>query len=503
MFKILILILTCAKFSYAQRERPQYINNGTKLFCIPDPSDNSTCIYTDLNDPYELFRKLPDVGNPRAAAITKLKFYKCYIDNLQSQIVTLFPNIVEIQASGQYLTRLDRSDIGKSETLKNLNVSYNRIHRLSTDVISGLQNLESFDISHNILERIMPDAFKYNVNLKYLNMSHNQIVSLDRQLFDALRNVAIIKLNNNKITEITGDFEHFLAIFTELHLQNNFLLSIDSRLVKNPTYLDLSLNKLTELDLTGARTKELKVVGNQLKRLVIGHKLEKLDASENRFYSFKIEAGSNLNNLAYLNLSYIKYNFENEKLLIDFRKFEKLQVLDLSDNNLITFDITDIAYGVSRTLEVLNLQNAHVKKLINWDKIEKLLPRLRELNIYDNIFNCDELKQMIPELQQLNITLPGYESNDNDTFVSRSCSTIYDNKVFDAKKPGISIDHTVLIWCFIAFFMVGFFVTGLVFINRKLSVFEKLFDVIKVSPHKPRGSKLLDEEKANDTENSF
>lgn len=479
------------------------MSDGPKLYCIPDANDNSTCIYTDINDPNELFRKLPDANNPRAANITKLKFYKCYIDNLHSQIVTLFPSLAEIQASGQYLTRLDRSDIGKSDNLQRLNVSFNRIHRLSSNVASGVRNLENFDISHNRLERIMPDAFTFNVNLKYLNMSHNEIVSLDRKFFDEVRSAVILRLENNRITEITGNFEHFISAFRELHLENNFLTTIDSTFVRSPWYLDVSYNQLTALNMSGARTRELKVVANQLKSLVIGHKLEKLDASENRFYSLKIECGSSLNNLTHLNLSYIKYSIDNEKLLIDFRKFDKLKVLDLSDNNLISFDINDIAYGISRTFEVLNLQNAHIKKLKNWEQIKVLLPRLKELNLFDNIFNCDELSEMIPQLQQLNIKLPGYESDDNATFISRSCSTIYDNKFQDADKSSMKIDHTVLIWCFIAFFMVGFIVTGIVFINRKLSVFEKLYDVMKVSPHKPRGSKLLDEEKANDTENSF
>ncbi|KAG5681915.1 hypothetical protein PVAND_011319 [Polypedilum vanderplanki] len=493
--KLIILIIAIAQIVSAQ-------SRGSDLACFVDDKDRSTCIYTDVNNPFDLMRKFPDANNSQAVPIKRLKFYKCYMDYFFPQMFTLFPNLEEVIASGQYLTRLERSDIGQTNSLRSLNVSYNRIHRLSGDVTSKAQKLENFDISHNILERVLPDAFKYNINLKYINMSHNQIVSLDRKFFDEVRSAYILKLNNNKITDITGDFEHYVSTFVELHLQNNFIVSIHPKLVKQALYLDLSLNKLTELDLTTSLATELKVVGNELKYLKIGRKLEKLDASENRFYMFKIECNPVGNEVTHLNLSYIKYSLNNEKLLIDFRKFQKLKVLDLSDNNLLNFDITDLAYGVSRTIQTLNFRNAHIKQLKNWEKIKFLLPNLREIDLFDNIFDCNELERMIPQLQKLNVTLPGYESENNQTFVSRSCTRFPRYTHLD-EKSSIKVDHTVLIWCFIGIFLFGSTITGLVIINRKLKVFEKIYDAIKVNPYKPRGSKLLDEEKANDTENSF
>lgn len=491
---VLLLFAAAAHLSSAQ--------NGADLQCLIAHNDNSTCIFTDINDPYDLIRKLPDANNPKAGQIKTLKFFKCFFDYLFPQMMRLFPNIEQILAPSQYLTRIDRNDLGDSKTLLKLNVSYNRIHRLSRQFSLGLTALQNLDISHNILERIMPEAFKYNVNLKYLNMSHNQIVSLDREFFDSVRSAVILKLNDNKITEITGNFDHYVSIIQELHLQNNFLLSIDPILVRNPPYLDLSLNKLQALDLSASRTVELKVVGNELKNLKIGRRMQKLDASENRLYLFRIDADSTNNNMTHLNLSYIKMRLTDEKLLIDFRKFDKLQVLDLSDNNLITFDIKDLAYDASRTIRTLNFRNSHIRTLKNWERIGRLLPSLREINLADNIFDCGELERMIPQLQKLNVTLPGFDAENNETFVSRSCNRMPPSYINDIIKPS-QTDYTVVVWCFMAFFLIGVTVTGIVFINKKLSVFEKLYGAIKVTPYKMRGSKLLDEEKANDTENSF
>lgn len=500
--KLTILILSLISLTSSQRTQSTYINPGYKLSCIPDPSENGTCIYTDINDPFELFTKIPDMNNPQAANITKLKFFKCYLDNLHSQLLQAFPNVQEIQASHQYIIRLDRSDIGKSDSLKKLNVSYNKIHRLSADVADGVRNLENLDMSHNNLERIMLNAFKFNVNLKYLNLSHNKIVSLDRQFFDEVRSVEVLKLDNNKITEITGNFDHYLGVTREMHFQNNYLKSIDPQLIKNPAYLDLSLNKLQELNLKSARTVELKVVGNELRNLTIGLKLQKIDASENRFYVFRILSEVGSNNLQHMNLSYIKYNLEDEKLFIDFRKFDKLKILDMSDNNLVSFDITDIAYGVSRTMEILNLNNAHLKYIKNWNKIGVLLPNLKQLDIFDNMFKCSELEEMIPYLLTLNISLPGYESSDNSTYISRSCFR-YPPGMTEKPFINVKVDHHVLIWIVVIAFLCGFMITSVVFLNKKLSIFDRICYSIKVNPNKPRGSHLLDEEKANDPDNAF
>lgn len=472
---------------------------------MPDELNSETCVYSDINDPMELFAKIPDQNNPEAQKIKRIKFSNCYLDNLNSQLLKSFPYAEEIYAANQYIIRIDQRDIGSSDSLKKLNVSFNKIHRLPTDVVTGIKALENLDISHNKLERIMFHAFKFNVNLKYLNLSHNEIVSLDKEFFDEVRSAEILKLDNNRITEITGNFEDYVGVTRELYLQNNFLKSIDSQLVKNPLILDLSLNKLMELDLKSARTTELKVVGNELRKLTIGLKLQKLDASENRFYYFRIISDVGSNNLVHMNLSFIKYNMNDEKIFIDFRKFDKLKVLDLSDNNLISFDITDISYGVSRTLEILNLNNAHLKYIKNWEKVGVLLPNLKQIDIFDNIFKCDQLEKMIPYLLTLNISLPGYDSSDNDTYISRSCMNYPSDMTDITKKPfiNVKVDHSLLIWIVFIFFICGILITIIVYINKKFRIFEKIYFSAKVNPNKPRGSKLLDEEKANDPENAF
>jgi hypothetical protein len=192
----------------------------------------------------------------------------------------------------------------------------------------------------------------------------------------------------------------------------------------------------------------------------------------------------------------------DEKIFIDFRKFDKLQVLDLSDNNLISFDITDISYGVSRTLEILNLNNAHLRYIKNWDKVGVLLPNLKQLDIFDNIFKCDQLEKMIPYLLTLNISLPGYDSSDNGTYISRSCMRYPPDMT---EKPFINVNsgYSLLIWSVLTFFICGILITIVFYINKTYSIFEKIYYSAKTNPNKSRGSQLLDEEKANDPENTF
>jgi Leucine-rich repeat (LRR) protein len=456
----------------------------------------------DINDPIDLYRKLPDKDNENAATIKKLKIFGSYVDHFYPQMFTLFPKLEEVQASGIYLIRLDQDDIGRTDTFKVLNVSYNKLHRLSKNMCDKVRELQVLDLSHNQIDRVLPDALRANTRLTYLDLSYNQIASLDRKFFDDIRGVATVKLNDNRISEITGDFKTFLSANREFHLQNNQIKTIDAQLLKNPSYIDLSFNKIGELNLQSARTIELKIVKNELRNLTIGRKLQKLDASENRYYQFKINSEKSSNNLTELYLSYIKMSLIDEKLFIDFRNFDKLKVLDLSDNNLITFNIRDISNGVLKSLEVLNLRNSHLSKLYNWEQVKFLLPSLKELNLYDNIFNCDEMKTMVSTFLTLNVSIPEYSEDSDGLFFSRSCVKFMPNYI-TTQKPITQIDHSVLIWCVISIFSLGMTITAIVFINKKLNVFEKLYDAIKFNPYKGRGTKLIDEEKAHDLENAY
>ena len=71
----------------SQRSQYSNFNDGIKLYCSPDELDSETCVFNDINDPIELFTKIPDQNNPEAQKIKRIKFSNCYLDNLNSQLL--------------------------------------------------------------------------------------------------------------------------------------------------------------------------------------------------------------------------------------------------------------------------------------------------------------------------------------------------------------------------------------------------------------------------------
>lgn len=455
----------------------------------------------DIENPMDLYRKLPDSFNPQAYEITKIRFLNSDVHELPMQLFRLFPNLTELDASGTYLSRIERQDTALNRVRK-FNASYNKIHRLSNGMSSNFERLENLDLSYNQIERIMPEAFKFSSYMRFLNLSNNKIPSLDRIFFDAVRTCEILKLNDNSITEITGSFKHFLPIWKELYLQNNKILSVEPEFVKIPTYLDLSFNQIESLDLAEAKTLELKIVANRLKNLTIGRRLKKLNASENRFYLFRINSEINRNNLTHLYLSFVKNKIDGEKLLIDFTRFDKLEVLDLSQNNIITFDIRDLTNSRLYTLHTLNLRDAHIRFLKNYDAIGDILPNLKVIDIFDNMFRCSEINPMINKFLALNLTIPDYGENTTD-FISRSCSSYEPSYIPSYSDETSTSNFMTIVWVILIMFSIGSLVIAIFIANKRLMIFEKIYDNVKLNPsYKVRGqTKLLDEEKVHEVEN--
>lgn len=482
--------------AYSQQPRS---NSTVKLNCLHQKAtDNTSCIFMDINSPMDLFLKLPDLNNPDAAEIKKLRFIGSDFESFPSQLFRNFKNLEILDASYVHLSRLERNDIGKTN-LKTFNVSFNKIHRLKEGMTDNLENLVNFDLSHNQIERIFPDAFKFNSDLRFLNLSHNQISTLDSRFFETVKSCEVLKLNDNNITDITGNFDLFISNFNELDLSNNFLISIDPGMVKMPQYLDVSFNKIEKLDLHEAKTLELKIVSNSLQELSIGRRLRKLDASENHKFAFQIKCEINRNNLTHLYLSYIKNKIDGEKLFIDFTRFDRLEVLDLSGNNIIHFDLKDLTEKRHMTLRELNLRDAHLRTLDNYKDIDRILPNLKVIDIFDNMFVCAEVDPMINKFLELNLTLPNYQNNSE--YRSRSCYSGRNERFYPAKTESSSA--MVAFW--VCFIIISFasIVIALFFINKRIAIFQKLYDTIKLNPsYKSRGgSKLLDEEKVHEVEN--
>ncbi|XP_013791791.1 insulin-like growth factor-binding protein complex acid labile subunit [Limulus polyphemus] len=134
-------------------------------------------------------------------------------------------------------------------SVKNLDVSHNRLSSLTTDVLAMVSNsLETFDLGFNPLDiytvlttvsvltrltnlslagmnidKLLPDTFNKNPDLRYLNLSHNSIPGIPDEFLQPLVNIEILDLSHNKLQELS--FEILSTLNNTLSLQKFVLHS--------------------------------------------------------------------------------------------------------------------------------------------------------------------------------------------------------------------------------------------------------------------------------------
>ena len=212
----------------------------------------------------------------------------------------------------------DLSFLKDSPELRRLDVSGNGVSSLSP--LSECVKLESIDISRNVLTDLT--GLEKCISLRKICAGDNQIADLD-----ALRNTTVlseIDFSDNRISDISL-LSNSKARLQKVLLANNGIETIDA------------LSGATELE-------ELNVNGNQivsLEPLSACRKLTRLYAAENRITSDKAAALSGLEKLVVLNLA---NNRLTETGSIRFDQDAYSVLLDLSHNQIGTFDLPDVRY---------------------------------------------------------------------------------------------------------------------------------------------------------------
>lgn len=108
--------------------------------------------------------------------------------------------------------------------LKSLDLKWNELKLVQADIFKGLERLCELNVSTNQLESIHEDAFRGLVDLKRLDLSHNKLEWLHPDLFGAhLANLIYLDLSNNRLKEVnlTG-----LGNLEVLNLSSNKLSSM-------------------------------------------------------------------------------------------------------------------------------------------------------------------------------------------------------------------------------------------------------------------------------------
>ncbi|XP_063807335.1 tsukushi isoform X2 [Pseudophryne corroboree] len=241
-------------------------------------------------------------------------------------------------------------------TLINLNLSYNRIVRISSTTFSKLRYLESLDLSNNRLEALPDHNFFYSP-LVELDLSFNTLVDIKINAFASQNNgkAISIDLSNNLISSISRSSDGPVPNIRSLNLSGNRLHSVCNLQGIPVRYLNLDKNPISKIE-------------------------------KNDFLGLK--------DLTHLSLS----NMENltEIAPHSFNELSSLQVLDFSNNpNLKTLS-KDVFFGLN-SLQELNLINLGLASLPK--NTLTYLPAMKSITWGKNIHCIKTMKESQFHLQ--------------------------------------------------------------------------------------------------------
>lgn len=316
----------------------------------------------------------------------------------------------------------------------------------------------------------------------------------------------------------------------ELHLHSNELKVIDPLLVKSVSVLAVGFNFIVEARLKDTKISQLLIEYNKLALLTISETVEILDASDNNQNLFHISFEEN-KNLKYLDFStsmlrskeemveklksfkdleYLDLSDINDILYYDtfrglkkletlrlsnsmdqripdkfFDDLENLKSLDLSGNNFKELDLNGFKH--LKKLETLNIRNSKICKLQGWNKINVILPQLKEIDIYRNKFNCKELHAIVLEFRKHNLTLTEFDDLGEIEFIQDSCT---DGEIHEKHNPEKTSGG---VWKVLTYLVFVFMIIFTIFLVKKFNIVEKISHAIRQLGGS-RNSELLESE---------
>lgn len=295
----------------------------------------------------------------------------------------------ELDVSFNYLTKVSGYEINRLVALVNINMSYNSIQFIESNSFNQAFNLQSVDLRYNRVQssienvmfinnnkldylnvyqnnitRIQDNAFKHNI-LNYLNLENNNISGeITANTFTGLQNVTTLNLSNQSITAIRNDGFSDAVHLVYLNLSKNYI-----NLIGNSSFakanalkiLDVSYNNVSNLYFLQQHLQNLTELYLQSNNLI--------DIPTNAFETQKFLIRLDISNNKILNIQ------ENSLPLL------KLQYLNI-DNNKLTGVLAPKVFTPSKYIRYLDLSNFRLTKIDKMALVDT--PVLARLNISHN-----------------------------------------------------------------------------------------------------------------------
>ncbi|CAH1179548.1 unnamed protein product [Phaedon cochleariae] len=174
--------------------------------------NNSLLSLRNLNFLNLAYNRLVEFSFQEVADLRDLRSIDLSYNRIETLIgpATLFQNLVdwnskltEIKLDHNNIETLNGALSGLSELLR-LNLSFNKLKKISPEDLIGLEQLRLLDISHNHLTTLEETSKTYLPRLSELKASHNYLTILERD-FHGLPVLCHADLSNNEIVALGKD----------------------------------------------------------------------------------------------------------------------------------------------------------------------------------------------------------------------------------------------------------------------------------------------------------
>lgn len=333
---------------------------------------------------------------------TNLKVHRLKGDLVPESAFPEFEDVTKLYLNNLGIRYLTPGAFQEQRVCKEIHLSSNQIGEIPVGVFSEVRNLKLLDLSYNnikeINEYLLEDSEVFGITL---NLSHNQIEFIEESLFNSVfYNVSSLDLSYNKIFEI--DFNYVRDTISDFNIAHNNFSRLRGCFYKIRK-LRLSHNQITTIaDTCSNETLSLNyldVSHNKISRLNFQTFREDVNFREvllgfNLLGNISVGSFSNMKALEVLNLTNNQIHFMAPG---SFENLENLRVLDLSNNNLKHLD-----FNVLHSLHLLTelyIENNIIEEIDHVQVLERF-QRLQSIDLDNNNFSCNHLIDIIYYLEQ-------------------------------------------------------------------------------------------------------